>query len=843
MHEAICEEEYEKILLKTINKLKNYVVSTYGPHGKQVLISKNGESILTKDGVTVAKAVFGDSATENAILAILKQCAEKTVKDAGDGPQPLYSKILTPNGFVEMGSLKIGDKICGTNNSIQEVLDIYPKGVKRIYKLHFSNNRTVECCLDHLWSVVLAENECPKKILTTKQLFDSTIKRKTSDGSIFYKYYTPITCVDFHDQHKELDPFLVGLLIGDGSLCSNGSIELSLSSYQEYILDKLILPDNIKYTYTKDPQKNYLRVKFSRKNKEGPTMHEYVNKIGLLNKRSEDKFIPKQYLYSSYENRIALLNGLIESDGYINQRGYIEYSTISSQLCQDFTELMRGLGRQVHVKFKKRKGDSYSNTPIFVITELKGYKYGIKLKEIEETNQYTEMMCIKVSNPDSLYITNDYIVTHNTTTSILLLKEFIHQILFQLKVAGSKISRMDVYNMFKENIVNICRDLEMQAVEISNKKMIYDVALVASNGDAMIAKLVSELIDHVGVNGNISIKESKNNQSSIQIMEGLRFNSSILATSFLPDNIDKLVLNDCVVVVSNSKIQWGQEIMDLLGGCIKNKKSILFVCPDMEEKLLLTIALNVERKNVNACVLTPAYLGHEKLEILEDIALTVGTHIGQTALLSRSTIDEWGYCRLVEVTRGQCTLIDGKASPAIIEASIESLKKRLQESEDEILNNRLINRINRLTSTVGILFIGGVTPAEIVERKHRAEDAVESCNSALKKGIVPGGGIALLLSSKNVLQINNNDVSFKNAVSTVMKNICESQAQSLYGNDFKEAYIKEDKKILLKDLRTGSFEDYLEKGIVESVWTIQSALQNAFATAWLLCNSYGALVQ
>jgi chaperonin GroEL len=515
MKEAICGEEFEKTLTKVASKLRNYVVSTYGPHGRQVMLSENGRIILTKDGVTVAKAVFGETATEEAILTILKQCAEKTVRDAGDG----------------------------------------------------------------------------------------------------------------------------------------------------------------------------------------------------------------------------------------------------------------------------------------------------------------------------------------TTTSILLLQEFIDNILYQLKVAGDKVSRMDVYNIFKEIIVDICRAVESISIDVDSKEMLHHVAFVASNGDETVAKLVTELLENVGVNGNISIKESKNRESSIKIMEGMRFNSTVLSTSFLPDGVDKIILSDCVIVVSNTKIIWGQEVMDLLSDCIKHKKSVLFVCPDMDERLLLTIALNVEKKAIQAMVLSPAYMGAEKLEIFEDVALVSATHVNSTAHLNRSTIKEWGHCGTVEVTRGQCTLIDGKTTPEAMDAAIESIKKRLQDTEDEIMINRFINRINRLTSTVGILSIGGVTPAEITERKHRAEDAVESCNSALKKGVVPGGGVALLYAGSK-LKIKKNDVSFRNAVVQRMKRICEAQARELYGDGHFTCYHQtKDNRFKIKDLRSGEYVDFKEKGIVESVWTIQCALQNAFATAWLLCNSYGGLIK
>lgn len=849
MKTLICNEDFEKKLIKSAQLIYDFVISTYGPKGKNVLISENGKTFLTKDGVTVAKAVTGSDNTENAILNVIKQCAERTVQDAGDGPQPLYSKVLTPTGFVKMEDLKVGDKICGTNNTIQEVLGIYPKGLKRIYKLKFSNDRTVECCLDHLWNVTT--NYGKNKTITVDSMLSSGYKQLQLDGSIKYRYYVPNTSVDFYNQNLELDPYLVGLLLGDGSLTESGSIELSLSLHQEYVLNKLVLPPNIKYTVFKDEIKHYLRIKFSRIDKTGPTMHDYVKSIGLLNKTSKDKFIPKKYLYSSFTNRMSLLEGLIESDGYVNNRGRVEYSTISSQLCSDYSELMRGLGKQINIQYKKRKGDSYSNTSIYVITELKGDKYGIKLKEIEETNKYTEMMCIKVSNPDNLYITDDYIVTHNTTTAILLTYNFIFELLSLKKIWGNKIPNMELYDAYLKQIRLLCQQLEIDAVEISNKKMLLDVANIASNNDKLISELITDLIDAVGVNGNVSIKESKNQETYIKILEGMRFNSSLLSKSFLPDNQEKLILNDCVVVISNSKIQFSQDIFEILSEAAINKKSLLFICPDMDEKALITIAMNVEKKALQACVLTPAYLGQEKLESFEDIATICGTVVNSTPLLNRNKIQDWGYVKSVEITRNSCILLDGAASPEHIDSVVLNLKNRLKETEDEFISNRLISRINRLTSTIGILYIGGRTPAEVIERKHRAEDALESCNSALRKGVIPGGGVGLRLASLN-LKCDETNIVEKFIISSI-RDMCSVQIKTLYNpwqwsNAYKFENTKPDDpwseadKLYVLDLRIMELVDWKEHGLVESVWTVQSALQNAFSCAWLLVNTFGSIV-
>jgi chaperonin GroEL len=833
------DSDFQRKLENSIKLVSDYVLKTYGPYGKNILINEKGKSFLTKDGVTVAKSVNSKDLVENSILDIIKQVAEKTVNDAGDGPQPLYSKVLTPDGFVEMGSLKIGDKICGTNNSIQEVIDIFPKGLKRIYKMKFSNNRTVECCLDHLWNVYTSHGV--EKTITVKQLLESKIKKQQADGSFLHKYYTPITSVEFFSKDTELDPFLMGLLIGDGSLCSSGSIELSLGLNQEYVLEKLVLPENIKYIYTKDLKKNYLRIKFSRKEKNGPTMHEYIRRAGLLNKKSKDKFIPKEYLYSSHESRMRLLEGLIESDGYINARDRIEYSTVSSQLCSDFVELMRGLGKQVNVTLKKRNGNSFSNNSIYAITELKGDKYGIKLKEIEETNEYTEMMCIKVSNPDNLYITDDYIVTHNTTTSILFLREFIKSINSAIK-AFPHSTPTEIKEKFDECLQFVFKELEKNAEDVSSVKTLSDIAFMASNGDKTVASLISNLIDKVGVSGSVSIKNSKTGKTYIEIVEGMKFKSAIASSVFLNDLQDKKTLSDCVVVISNVNIEFSEDLLYLLSDCVANKKSVLFVCPNMDEKSITTIIANVQRGALNCAVISPAYLGGEKLEVFDDIALICGTTVNTTKFINRTKVSQWGYCKNVELTRTTCTLTEANASAELLDKTIESLRSRLASEEDENAQKRIDARIGRLTSTLGVIYVGGQTEAEIIEKRHRVEDALESCHSAMRKGIVPGGGTSfykIFVHDENQKHFEKDLLS--SYIFDAVSWVCLSVPELLYGMK-KYISFREDRIEKVLDLRTNKMVNPFENGIIESVWTIQSALRNSFSAAWVLCQAYGAII-
>lgn len=434
-----------------------------------------------------------------------------------------------------------------------------------------------------------------------------------------------------------------------------------------------------------------------------------------------------------------------------------------------------------------------------------------------------------------------------TTTSILFIKEFM-RILKETVTAFSHIPSTTIYNCYNEQLKLICRKLEEDAVEVSDKKMLRDIAFMASNGDSIISELVSELIDNVGVAGSISIQPSKSEKTYIKIMEGLKFNSSVASNLLLDDLSEKIKLNDCVIVVSNTKIAYSDDLLRLLADTVENKKSLLFVCPDMDEKAVLTIVTNVQRKAVQACIISPAVLGNEKLEILEDVALICGTTVNPTQHLNRSKISEWGFAKSVEITKTNCTIIDGKAAGVLVDSAVEALRAKLRDEDHEPAARRIEARIARLTSTLGVLFVGGATDAEAVEKRHRVEDALESCHSAMRKGVLPGGGAALYHLADLNLYIDNHDMaSTKYLINDfINRKLCEllkKPSQTLYE---KKDFILQNSKLEIDkvlDLRSNLYVNPIEEGLIESVWTIQAALINAFSAAWVLTNCFGSIIQ
>ena len=427
-----------------------------------------------------------------------------------------------------------------------------------------------------------------------------------------------------------------------------------------------------------------------------------------------------------------------------------------------------------------------------------------------------------------------------TTTSILFLKHFIEKIKATL-TAFPFIPSTRIKEVFEEELNIFLRELEKFSTDVDSKELLRHVAYMASNGDKLISELVAELIDQVGAAGSISIKPSRTGKTYMDIVEGLKFKTSVASTSFLNDLQEKKTLTDCVIVVSNTTITYSDDIIHLLGDCVQNKKSLLIVCPNMDEKCLLTIITNTQRGAIQCCVVSPNYLGLEKLEVFEDVALTCGTTVNTTQQLNRTKASEWGYARSVDVTRGSTTVIDAAAPAAIMDKTVEGLRTRLQAEEDEAASKRLATRIDRLTSTLGILHISGATEAEITEKHHRVEDAIESCHSAMRKGVVPGGGSALSLLS-DIFSPNSGD-ALRDYVCNVIRFICNQPSILLYGGNTKFRETENNRIATVLDLRSNEFVNPIDKGLIEAVWTLQVAMYNAFSAGWLLCQSYGSIIE
>ena len=359
--------------------------------------------------------------------------------------QPLSSKILTPTGWITMGDVKVGTKVIGADGKACNVTGVYPKGVKDVYRVEFNDGTYVDCGLEHLWEVQTLEdrrNNKKPRILQTKDMIGKEIKGIKSP----YRDYSVrlVKPIEFESKltKNDLDPYYLGTLIGDGSLSrEHFNITIAENEMLEKISNTMPKTDMLRKLKGDNYDYAIKNVK-TRINEDGKKKPSYTKEKIVeygLNGVSNTKFIPQKYLFASIEERIKLLNGLMDTDGYVGDgENCCEYTTVSEQLCKDMIELVQGLGGKAKYttkigKYRKSNGEvqicqkvyrvwiTLNFNPFSLTRKASNWKKSEKyykkyISSITKVRQ-EECQCIMVDHPEHLYVTDGYTLTHNTEIS------------------------------------------------------------------------------------------------------------------------------------------------------------------------------------------------------------------------------------------------------------------------------------------------------------------------------------------------------------------------------------------------------------------------------------------
>lgn len=357
----------------------------------------------------------------------------------GKGELP-NAKLLTPTGFMRFGDVKAGDKVISGTGKVSTVLGVYPKPKMPVYEVTFDDGSKVKCSQDHIWHVQTRDDRRRTGKYRDVELKDMLDNFRVENGKRANYSIDYVPKIDFKEKEYPIHPYVLGVLIGDGSLTEGN---LSISNPDEQIRKTLLdfLPNGYELTY-RGGVDYYIKEGYSERNVLGRytkcTLKRQLEDIGLYGKHSYEKYIPEEYLYGSYEQRLWLLKGLLDTDGYSQNKG-VEYTTTSNRLAEDVRELVHSLGGYCSVKIKENCGykkdgefvkcrDAYRLTiqfsanhpnPFNLTRKAEKYtpkrtiwkRYITDIKYVEDA----ETICIYIDDESHLYITDDYIITHNTT--------------------------------------------------------------------------------------------------------------------------------------------------------------------------------------------------------------------------------------------------------------------------------------------------------------------------------------------------------------------------------------------------------------------------------------------
>jgi phosphate starvation-inducible PhoH-like protein len=365
--------------------------------------------------------------------------------------QPLFSRVLTPLGWREMGSLEVGDYVIGSNGQPTQVLGIYPQGHKEIFRISMTDGSSTLCCAEHLWTVLTPKDRRRgrARVLETREMMER-LRRAHQ-----HRFEVPLLSepVTFAPREVPLDPYALGLLLGDGCLTGTttptfATADPELASVLEAKLEHIALVAKSGVDYV---------LRHTQGGRGGTRTPNPVTvalrELGLCGSYSATKFVPERYLYNAAPVRLAVLQGLLDTDGGpVTQQGRscrVQYVTTSPRLCEDVMFLVRSLGgvayrrqrlaegrkpgrargRDIHYRSDACVLDIRLPAPVepFRLAR-KAEKYAtfgggrpVRFIESIEPAGASETRCIRVAARDSLYLTDDFILTHNTLNDAFII--------------------------------------------------------------------------------------------------------------------------------------------------------------------------------------------------------------------------------------------------------------------------------------------------------------------------------------------------------------------------------------------------------------------------------------
>lgn len=374
--------------------------------------------------------------------------------------QPLSEPVLTPDGWRVMGSIRAGDQVIGVDGKCTRVVAVHPQGEIPVFEVTFTDGTSTRCCGNHLWTVQTKSQKARHsgwKTLRTADLIGDL-----TDGSGASKWFLPVVePVQFRERPVPIDPYVLGVILGDGG-CKYTSV--GVTSADEFVVaavgDALpsgaeIVPGYGKYQYT-------IRGTHGRGRGNG-SIRPALKEVGILGLGCEDKHIPSLYLYNSVAVRLGVLRGLMDTDGTVRAKdGHVEFCTVSRRLAGGVCHIVRSLGGVTRVRTKApgrftHKGESGVGRESYRVTiTLRGinpFRLPRKadlynpdknqgqtkaIRSIEPVG-VDECQCITVGNPDGLYITRAFTVTHNSV--------YIAELAKKLSAKGRVLVVVDVGNL------------------------------------------------------------------------------------------------------------------------------------------------------------------------------------------------------------------------------------------------------------------------------------------------------------------------------------------------------------------------------------------------------------
>lgn len=443
-------------------------------------------------------------------------------------------------------------------------------------------------------------------------------------------------------------------------------------------------------------------------------------------------------------------------------------------------------------------------------------------------------------------IKTNEIAGDGTTTATILVQAILAEG-FKNMAAGA--NPMLLRTGLECGVEALIEEIKAMGKPVETHEEIIQVATIAAN-DSEIGETIAEVFDRVGKDGIVTIEEGRGLTSEIEYIKGMQFDRGYISP-YMANNQERMetLLSNPYILITDKKITSIAELLPLLERLIdRGQKQLMVIAEGIEGEALTSLVVNKTRGIFHVLGVRAPSFGDRREAVLEDIAIMTGAQLISEKVgtrLENATIRDLGTARSVTTTKESTLIIDGGGNKEAIQARIRELRAQLTNDVSDYDREKLLERLANLSGGVGVIKVGAATEVELKEKKLRMQDALAATRAALEEGVVPGGGVALVVALSALDSIKTKMPEEMTGVNILRRALEEPlrqiAANAGYDGPVVVANVRDKPFGYGFDAITGQYVDMFEAGIVDPVKVTRAALQNAVSIAALLLTT-GTLI-
>ena len=407
-----------------------------------------------------------------------------------------------------------------------------------------------------------------------------------------------------------------------------------------------------------------------------------------------------------------------------------------------------------------------------------------------------------------------------TTTATVL----AHAILLEAYKVVDKTNSRELKDGINQAVKKVVKYLKSLSVDVKGQ-MIDQIATISTNNEPSLGKIIADAFRAVDNTGVVMMETASDGVTSVEVVDGVQYDKGITNSHFITNKATKTAeLEKPLVLLLESPVDTIRQIQSVLEYVIKNNKPLLII-GDLEQGVLSALAMNKMKGNIKVNVINAPTYGVNKQQVLQDLSLLTGATIINEDLgddMEMIQVDHLGAC-LKSITSHQDTVLQIEEANEEIDDVIKTLKKELAKEKNPNKVVKLEKRLAMLSAKIAIVKVGANSEIELKEKTDRVEDAVCATKAAIKEGIVPGGGIALLNAAKNITAKSIGETVLLEAIKAPFRTILENAGVTNVETSMRKGQGY--------NVVTGKMVNMIKSGIIDPLLVTKSALQNAASVA------------